>query len=191
MRNRPRVQTRSGHYFDPQNASVSKIEIVDIAHSLSNICRYNGHCKRFYSVAEHAVLTYEIARKLWPNDLDVQWAALLHDASEAYVGDVTSPLKAQLPKYREIEDSIQDQIATEFNIVWSKHVKEAVHKVDVEALATEAPMLFKDVSSWGALDGVDKHTELLRDKFPLTPYSARELFLKTYTQIRFMMETRK
>jgi len=71
------------HYLDPQP---EEIDIVDIAHALSLTCRFGGHCKEFYSVAEHSIRVAEIVPK------EFQLLALLHDAGEAYTGDVQSPI---------------------------------------------------------------------------------------------------
>lgn len=94
-----RIQTYSGLLVDPLHLSIQDIRLEDIAHALSNLCRFTGHVRTFYSVAEHSV---------WVSRLVPEWAAkyaLIHDASEAYLQDIPSPLKA-LPafaKYRKIE----------------------------------------------------------------------------------------
>jgi hypothetical protein len=82
------ITTYSGKRFSLDEANPENIEIVDIAHSLSMICRFNGHTQEFYSVAEHCV---HMARRL--TDRKTALYALLHDAGEAYYGDVTTPLK--------------------------------------------------------------------------------------------------
>ena len=66
------IQTFKGNVFDPKTIYIDTIDIKDIAHALSNLCRYAGHCRDFYSVAEHSVLTYKIAQELWPHDLEAQ-----------------------------------------------------------------------------------------------------------------------
>ena len=86
------------------------IDIKDIAHSLANLCRFTGHTKEFYSVAKHSVF----ASKMVPQELSLQ--ALLHDATEAYVGDLNSPLKDILPEFKTIETHIWSVIATKFGV---------------------------------------------------------------------------
>lgn len=94
--------------------------IEDIAHALSHECRFGGHLPRFYSVAQHSVncmLNVSSEHKL---------AALLHDASEAYLRDIPTPIKTRLSGYKELEDAIMTVIASKFKFQWpmSKEVKE-------------------------------------------------------------------
>lgn len=94
------MQTHSGRKFYPLDPRIEDIDFEDVAHHLSMICRYGGAARRFYSVAEHCVLMSRVASPeaaLW---------ALLHDAAEAYVGDMVRPLKQNLPAYVEVEDRI-------------------------------------------------------------------------------------
>lgn len=89
--------------------------IEDIAHSLSLLCRYGGHCKRFYSVAEHCVLMASDT-----NFLGTIRGRLLHDAAEAYIGDLITPLKRKLIDYRESEEHILKCIGEKWNISFSE-----------------------------------------------------------------------
>ncbi len=184
------IQTLAGHAFDPKNVSIDKISINDIAHALSNLCRYAGHCRKFYCVAEHSVLTYRIAKELWPDDLEAQWAALLHDATEAYVGDVPSPLKVLLPNYVEIEDSLARKIARVFKIRNTKDIRAKVKRVDMAALATEAPNLFEDVSHWTQIQELETFDHLFASRSfcgiwkPLGPGASLKLFMDTYNTLK-------
>jgi uncharacterized protein len=101
-----------GHKLYPLDLSPEDINIEDIAHSLSNLCRFNGHCKQFYSVAQHSVLVSQGV--LSHNKL----TALLHDATEAYCGDMIRPIKTlpEMNYYREIESGIWAVIAYKYNI---------------------------------------------------------------------------
>lgn len=103
------IITASKIKFDPINPSIEDINIYDIAHSLSLICRGNGHIKYFYSVAQHSLnCMYEAkARGLSER---VQLACLLHDASESYICDIPRPLKKNLHNYLEIEEILQNKI---------------------------------------------------------------------------------
>ena len=100
-----RIMLAGGTLFDLADPAASEFTIGDIAHALGRVCRFAGHTNRFYSVAEHCV---HVARLV---PLSLMRPALLHDASEAFIGDVTRPLKAMLPDYREIEARVEDAIS--------------------------------------------------------------------------------
>lgn len=107
------VYTYSKIKFYPTKPKVEDIYIGDIAHSLSLIARANGHCKYFYSVAQHSINCYrEAVARNYSNK--VQLACLLHDASEAYLSDIIRPVKKNLPDYLTIEKNLQDTIYKRF-----------------------------------------------------------------------------
>lgn len=99
------IRTYSGHYFDVFDPNPDQIEIVDIAHSLSLLCRFAGHIKSFYSVAEHSIWVADKVSKTHA------LTALLHDASEAYLIDMPKPIKDEIPQYLEIENNLMKVIA--------------------------------------------------------------------------------
>lgn len=135
------IMTRSHKMFDPLKPDVSLIDITDIAHSLSMLCRANGHFRSFYSVGMHCV---NCAREAMARGCSrkVQLACLLHDGSEAYLSDVTRPVKQEIPKYKEIEDPLQ-------NVIWEKFLGESltaeeerlVFLIDDDILENEFPAL--------------------------------------------------
>lgn len=94
------IQTYSGKKYDVFNPDPNAIYIEDIAHALSNLCRYNGHTPGFYSVAEHSILVSEI----FQDGRKMALYALLHDAAEAYIGDYCHPIKQHLKNINELED---------------------------------------------------------------------------------------
>ena len=103
------IMTRSHIMFDPLQPDPRLIEITDIAHSLSMLCRANGHFMSFYSVGQHCInCCNEAAARGYSRR--VQLACLLHDGSEAYLSDVTRPVKQELPQYKLIEEPLQDAI---------------------------------------------------------------------------------
>ena len=124
------IETVSGTKFYFLNPQEDQIKIKDIAWALSNICRFTGHTKRFYSVAEHS---YNVAM-LCPPYLALE--GLLHDASEAYLNDIASPVKQFLPEYKEMEEKVERAIYAKFmlGMPMSKAVKDA----DVAQLCHEA-----------------------------------------------------
>ena len=107
------ITTFSGVRFTPVTPDPAQLDIKDIAHSLSLMCRGNGHIIHFYSVLQHCVnCAIEAAARGFSTR--IQLACLLHDASEAYLSDITRPVKKHLPKYVEIEDNLQNVIYSNF-----------------------------------------------------------------------------
>lgn len=103
------ITTYSKKPLDPVTAGADEIQIVDIAHALSLMCRANGHFPYFYSVAQHCVNCVQEAQARGYSKR-VQFGCLLHDASEAYLSDVTRPIKILLPYYLEVEERLQNTI---------------------------------------------------------------------------------
>ena len=112
------IMTYTKKMFDPLHPNVELIDIEDIAHALSMLCRANGHFKSFYSVAQHSINCMKEAKAKGYSER-IQLACLLHDASEAYLSDVTRPVKAELPRYKEIEAPLQETI-------WNKWLGESL-----------------------------------------------------------------
>ena len=104
------MQTATGRQFWPLAPRPEDVCAADIAHALSNLCRYGGHCRRFYSVAEHSVL---VARHV-PREHRL-WA-LLHDAAEAYLVDVPRPIKPHLRGYATAERRLMRVICKRFGL---------------------------------------------------------------------------
>lgn len=107
------ILTYSKIEFRPLEPVSEDIRIEDIAHSLSMLCRANGHYGDFYSVGAHCLNCYDeaVARRESPR---VRMACLLHDATEAYISDVTRPVKRYLKDYQDIEDRLADMIYEKF-----------------------------------------------------------------------------
>lgn len=103
------ITTYYGHSFNPTTAVTEDIDIRDIAHSLSLLCRAGGHLPHFYSVAQHCLNCLQEA-KARGYSKRVQLGCLLHDASEAYLSDITRPVKECLPEYRQFEEKLQTLI---------------------------------------------------------------------------------
>lgn len=112
------ICTANGQVFKFNEPSPDDISLEDVAQALSKICRFTGHTKEFYSVAEHSCLVMEIVNDLMGGEAphDIQLAALLHDATEAYINDVSTPLKRMLPDYRAVEARVWEAVAAKFNI---------------------------------------------------------------------------
>ena len=137
------IKTFTGVMIDPLRPEPEKLRIADIAHSLSMLCRANGHFKTFYSVGQHSIncMKEAQARGYSPR---LQLACLLHDGSEAYLSDVTRPVKHELPKYVEIEKPLQE-------LIWQKWLGEPLNEeetakvfaIDDEILAHEFLVLME------------------------------------------------
>lgn len=141
------IWTFSGHIIqDLENPSVDDICIEDISHSLSRICRYNGHCRQFYSVAQHSVLT---SRAIPNSSKPLKLWALLHDAAEAYLCDIPSPLKGYLsPKYDGLEKKYLRVICERFGLCG--RMPQLIIRYDRILLMTERRDLVKEQSmKWG------------------------------------------
>lgn len=143
------METFTGKKFYVLDPRPEDICIKDIAHSLSLQCRYNGHCKRFYSVAEHCVLISE-SEIVVSRELELE--GLLHDAAEAYLSDIPRPVKAS--GYRlchEIEKKIEEVIAKKFGL--RRPFSEWVDEVDFRILANERAALMSDSGNkWDSND---------------------------------------
>jgi 5'-deoxynucleotidase YfbR-like HD superfamily hydrolase len=125
----PYIRVKSGKKFHVLSPKPCEIEISDIAHALSHLCRFTGHCSEFYSVAQHSCHVSDIL----PDDLKL--IGLLHDASEAYCNDIASPLKKTLPQYIDVENNIQKVICRRFKLIYPYPA--AIKTADRVLLATE------------------------------------------------------
>jgi len=135
------IQTYTGRVVDPFNLKPEDIDIEDICYSISRICRFGGHCLRFYSVAEHSVYVSEFVsdeNKLW---------GLLHDASEAYFGDLPRPIKRAIPGYQEAEMKAQQVIAEKFGLPYP--IPEEVKDIDTRLLLSESYSLMASPFDFG------------------------------------------
>lgn len=137
------IQTYSGMRINPTKPNEASINLQDIAHALARQCRFSGHVKDYYSVAQHSVLVSHLC------DSKDALAGLLHDASEAYLVDIPAPLKrsGKFDAYLEFEKAMQDVICKKFSLLEAE--PESVKKADKLILATEArDMLLKKRSDW-------------------------------------------
>ena len=123
------IRTFSGKYVNVFEPDPETIVIEDIAHALSHQGRFGGHLPQFYTVAQHSIFCADLA----PDEH--KFAALMHDASEAYLLDVPRPIKLKLCNYKEIEDKLMEVLATKFGFEFpfDPHIK----KVDEEMLRRE------------------------------------------------------
>lgn len=144
----PWIQTVTGRKFHFLGGGVDEVHIDDIATALSRQPRWAGHTADFYSVAQHSVEVKNLVAERGGNH-DDQLHALLHDATEAYMCDIPSPLKRLIPEFRRIEGEVWDKISRRFFGV-GREMPAIVHDADLAMLATEARDLlaFKPVDNW-------------------------------------------
>jgi uncharacterized protein len=168
-----KIVLSSGATFDFLDPSDSGFTIEDIAHGLSNVCRFAGQCRGFCSVAEHSVFVSQMADGF-------EYQALMHDAAEAFVGDLTRPLKQLLPKYRQIEAEIERIVFARFGVPtpFPKEVKQA----DLRVLAAEqAQLLPSGADEWTRAARVDIAPIVVKN---LSPPKAKRLFLQRFARVR-------
>ncbi|QKD00040.1 hypothetical protein EB231_34750 [Mesorhizobium sp. NZP2298] len=170
------LQTFSARLFWPLDARQDEVHIEDVAHSLSLQCRFAGHCKQFYSVAEHSVL---IANWIWWHGPAADaLCGLLHDATEAYLVDMPRPVKRSLPEYQRHEAALWKVIAARFGLpeVMPDVVHEADNRIIGDELVNMRPM------AWHA-----KHNDPLGVELQFwSPEQAEDAFLKTYVMLQKM-----
>lgn len=171
------IRTASGIKFDIFNPKVKDVNVEDIAHSLSRLCRFNGHLgTSLYSVAQHSVFVSEIVEP------EFALEGLLHDASESIIGDLISPVKALLPDYSKMEKRIDNVMIKAFGLRSGKKCKTAVKTADIIALLTEARDLVihkKDVLC--SFDkGLEPHKRKIR---PWSQKKSYEMFLARFYEL--------
>lgn len=146
------IITSSGIYFDYEDPKIEQINIHDISKALSNTCRFGGH-SAFYSVTEHSVHCATLAKEDGLGD-DVIFAALMHDAQEAYIGDMPKPLKLMMPEFQELERKIETVVNISFGIK-SGHEK-TIKDFDLQMLKAEKLALFPDDEfNWPGFDQIE------------------------------------
>ncbi len=178
------IRTFTNKTIDLYSPTVEDIDIIDIAHALSNLCRFSGHTHTFYSVAQHSLLVsylvpYNALRRV----------ALLHDAAEAYLGDVVSPLKKMLNSSFQIDGgpAIYEELETAFNAVIAEKFGflvsdlETVKHYDHMALELEQGYFFKGLSTVSRAENFARAFNHLDPCF--TPEIAKETFLSTYKEL--------
>lgn len=176
------IRTYSKQMFDPLNPSPSKVRITDIAHALSNQCRFSGHTKKFYSVAQHSLV---VCALLEDNSPLAHLMALLHDAAEAYLVDLPTPLKAH-PAFaafrdyeKQLQGAIESRLIVDEGFSWDEldELRPKIKEADTLALVIEAKRLL-DLDISASLPPGEKVD--LEKLTPWPPYVAKHQFLDHY-----------
>ena len=165
------IQTYTGKAMFPLDPRVDEISLIDIGHALGNMCRFTGHSKQFYSVAEHSCRVADLVPP------EHRLCALLHDASEAYLSDIARPVKTQpqFAGYRVVEDKLQSTIYAKFGL--GPEMPEEVRRADEIMLAIEARDLM-----WPLRPGWEKWLVQIGDTTtsvaePWTPKESKSFWL--------------
>lgn len=183
------IVTYSGAVIDPLNPDPEQIRIEDIAHSLSNQCRFTGHTREFYSVAQHSVLVSYLC-----DPKDALWG-LLHDASEAYLSDIASPIKQFSDMgaiYKTVEEALMTAIARCFSLE-EKYIStgyplygpqlllpHSVKEADYKALRIE----MRDLMPAGIDSNLGEFPDTVFEVgMCLTPTSARFEFMERFKEL--------
>lgn len=169
----PWIETFTGKKFYFLNPTLEQIDIRDIAHSLAFTCRYTGHSNRFYSVAEHSILVSYLAAD--------PLAGLLHDASEAYITDIASPIKPYLNNYKDLEDMLMGRIATCFGFTYPLDAD--IKDCDATQLKTEAKHLLKSRGEPWAHMYPTRRAHGITPQC-MSPEEAEKAFLNRFEEVR-------
>lgn len=169
------IQTYSGIEFDLFRPSSDKILIEDIAHHLSLLCRFTGACREFYSVAEHSIMVSSVL------PAEYRLEGLLHDATEAYIGDMSSPVKnlSSMSGFRTLESEIRCPISIKFDL--QINVPLAVRDADFRMLETERLQLMRPAPASWFVEAPEPYSVLLSC---WSPEEAERKYLEMYDSIQ-------
>jgi uncharacterized protein len=175
----PYLQTVSGRSVNPFDPDPSQLDAGDIARALANLCRFGGHSRVFYSVAQHSVIVSELVEQRG-GDAEDCFAGLMHDATEAYLGDMPHPIKhrsALGAAFREAEDHLEQAIRDRFGI---KSEVSELKQLDRALLATERRAFSAEEWHWPELGGIEPLDIELR---AWSPDEAADRFARRYAEL--------
>ncbi len=171
------ITTYTGRKFNPLDPDLDKINALDICHALSNICRFTGHVKEFYSVGEHSCRVHDLVQpKNRPH-------AILHDSSETYICDLASPLKTsrEMKFFKDIENNLMEAIYTKFGLDIKE--PEEIHDIDKKLRSTEQRELMPLGSANGDYDPFEDYKIL-----PWHPFVAKFAMVDRLEKIGIKVE---
>ncbi len=162
------IETYTGRKFAPFAPRSEDVNIQDIAHGLSNICRFNGQCSFFFSVAQHSLNAADFAKRKGYNSR-MQLLCLMHDAAEAYISDVPSPFKPHFPKFKWVEEDVMRAIYGALELtVPTPAEQQIIKEIDEVMLVTEAKQLMHCGDSWTDwMKGITPDKETLINAMPI------------------------
>lgn len=167
------ILTASGVRFELFWPMPDMVLIEDIAHALANVCRFGGHTRKFYSVAQHSIL---VSYHVPPEDA---LTALLHDATEAYIGDMVRPLKREMHAYKQVEDRLWSAIRGRFGL---GDITPAIKEADERALQTERrDLMVPSAHAW--VNDEQRAVPFDAPIIPMSPDEAKAAFLERFTEL--------
>lgn len=172
----PSILCQSGQYYDFENPETFNWgEIGDLAHGLANQCRYGGHSKFFYSIAQHCFYASFLAPAAH------RFEALMHDAHESVCLDMMTPLKIICPDYARIEKKGESAMRAAFGL--PEHMSPEVKRVDLEMLATEYDQLMpREDQPWDVVRGVERMPGRIQ---MWSPNVAKTMWLRRFAELFF------
>jgi uncharacterized protein len=175
------VATSTGRLFDVVNPRPEEIEIEEIAHALSQINRFGGHTKFPYSVAQHSGLCAAVCEHIHPGKPELALACLLHDAAEAYCGDVIRPIKRLIASaYRPLENRIQAAIWQRFELQVDWQMEAAIKAIDDSVVMEESRALMHGSQDWNWEGVTPANINIIQ----MTPAQVRTAFLMKFSRCR-------
>lgn len=173
---RPDILTQSGQYFDFIEPERYTLNIEDIAHGLAHCCRFVGQCRVFYSVAQHSVYVSHIVPE------PMAMAGLFHDAAEAFLGDVSRPLKRLLPDYRAIEERVERALFVKLGIPYP--LPSEIKRADMQMLRLEQMNLMPRHPDTWECDALPLPPGIiLNESTALSPEEAFRAFMDRYAEL--------
>jgi hypothetical protein len=180
------IELHSGQFLNLADPQSDRIRLEDVAHGLAYTCRFAGHTRCFYSVAEHACLVaWKIAEE--GHDVWAQWAALHHDDAEAFIGDVSRPLKNLLPEYQLLETEVWGAIERALDLRLGEHIPTEhaqIKAADNWALSAEAWHLLPSKGVNWFCAGMYDGEEALPWKLGADPDVAEAMWATAYGVLR-------
>lgn len=171
--------TVHGHRIDFTSPKPEEVDVMDIVYGLGNQCRFTGQVTEFYSIAEHSIHVCELViRAGYP---ELGFDALMHDAHEAYVGDVSTPLKREIePCFKPVDARVRQAVATRFGLILPQH--DIITHYDRVALITERDAIQPRHADWGPeFEGYPRDPNWTH-RWPV-PRDARNAFLAKYIEL--------
>lgn len=172
------IQTYSGKQYWPTDPRAEDVDPVDIAHHLSNICRYTGACREFYSVAQHCVIMSHISQVCKEY---MALAALLHDGAEAYTGDFARPVKREMSAMKELDALNERAVFERFGLLNLLPLSPVIAWADRVMLATERrDLMAPPARPWVSCENVKPLSVVI---YPMSPSQAKTAWLKRFHEL--------